>query len=103
MAQYNRSRGPGYNRFRCPRRLMKTLQLARAGEYLSVLCLGAHSDDIEIGAGGTLLSWILEGVRLDVSWCVLGAEGAREHEARASAGDFLARAAKARVETLPFK
>jgi LmbE family N-acetylglucosaminyl deacetylase len=82
---------------------MKTLQLARAGECLSVLCLGAHSDDIEIGAGGTLLSWILGGVRLDVSWCVLGAEGLRAHEARASASDFLRGAAKARVETLPFK
>jgi LmbE family N-acetylglucosaminyl deacetylase len=82
---------------------MKTLQLARAGEYLSVLCLGAHSDDIEIGAGGTLLFWISDGLRLDVSWCVLGADGEREHEARASASDFLYGAAKARVETLPFK
>ena len=35
---------------------MKALQLATAGERLSVLCLGAHSDDIEIGAGATLLS-----------------------------------------------
>ena len=25
---------------------------------LSVLCLGAHSDDIEIGVGGTILGWI---------------------------------------------
>ena len=38
---------------------------------MSVLCLGAHSDDIEIGAGGTILSWIAAGVRLDVRWCVL--------------------------------
>ena len=37
---------------------MKTLNLVRPGERLSVLCLGAHSDDIEIGVGGTLLSWI---------------------------------------------
>jgi len=37
---------------------MKALQLARRGERLSILCLGAHSDDIEIGAGATLLSLV---------------------------------------------
>ena len=40
---------------------MRALQLARPGETLSVLCLGAHSDDIEIGAGGTILGWIAAG------------------------------------------
>ena len=30
---------------------MKSLPLAGPGERLSVLCIGAHSDDIEIGAG----------------------------------------------------
>ena len=82
---------------------MKTLHLARAGERLSALCLGAHSDDIEIGAGGTLLRWIAQGVELDVTWCVVGAEGEREHEARASANDFLQGAAISKVETLPFR
>jgi LmbE family N-acetylglucosaminyl deacetylase len=82
---------------------LKALSLARAGERLSVLCLGAHSDDIEIGAGGTLLSWIADGVRVDVLWCTLGALGDREREARAAAGDFLEEAASARVETLQFR
>ena len=62
---------------------MKALQLATAGERLSVLCLGAHSDDIEIGAGATLLSLIERGVLLDVHWCVLSGAGEREKEARA--------------------
>ena len=57
---------------------MKALQLATAGERLSVLCLGAHSDDIEIGAGATLLSLIERGVLLDVHWCVLSGAGERE-------------------------
>jgi len=57
---------------------MKGLQLARPGERLSVLCLGAHSDDIEIGAGGTLLSLIERGVQLDVHWCVLSGGGIRD-------------------------
>jgi LmbE family N-acetylglucosaminyl deacetylase len=82
---------------------MKALQLATAGEHLSVLCLGAHSDDIEIGAGATLLSLIERGVRLDVHWCVLSGTGEREREARASAADFLRGAAKARIEISSFR
>jgi LmbE family N-acetylglucosaminyl deacetylase len=57
---------------------MRPLQLATAGDRLSVLCLGAHSDDIEIGVGATLLSMIARGVRLDVQWCVLSGVGERE-------------------------
>ena len=68
---------------------MKALGLARPGERLSVLCLGAHADDIEIGAGGALLHWIAEGVRLDVVWAVLSAGGERSAEAHASAAAFL--------------
>ena len=82
---------------------MKALQLAGRGERLSVLCLGAHSDDIEIGAGGTLLSWLDQGVRLDVHWCVLSGNAERGTEARASADDFLAEAAGRNVEIMTFR
>ncbi len=82
---------------------MKGLRLAEPGQRLSVLCLGAHSDDIEIGAGATLLQWQAAGVRLDVLWCVLSATGPREAEARASAADFLAGAERARIETHKFR
>lgn len=34
---------------------MKPLALARPGEPLKVLAVGAHSDDIEIGAGGAII------------------------------------------------
>lgn len=81
---------------------MKALTFANAGERLSVLCLGAHSDDIEIGAGATLLTLLERGVRLDVHWCVLSAAGEREHEARASAAAFLKEAESAEIETLSF-
>ena len=70
---------------------------------MSVLCLGAHSDDIEIGAGATLLSMQERGVRLDVQWCVLSGGGERESEARASAADFLAGAESAQIEVMSFK
>ena len=82
---------------------MRALPLARPDETLSVLCLGAHSDDIEIGAGGTILNWIASGVRLEVDWCVLSALGARAQEAEASASAFLAGAASSRVRLARFK
>ncbi len=68
---------------------MKSLSLARSGERLSILCLGAHSDDIEIGAGGTILSLIASGVRLCVHWCVLSGGRPRAAEAEGSAEAFL--------------
>jgi LmbE family N-acetylglucosaminyl deacetylase len=82
---------------------MRALGFAPPSERLSVLCLGAHSDDIEIGAGGTLLSWLAAGARLDVHWCVLSAVGKRAAEAEASAAVFLAGAAQIRLELLRFK
>ena len=83
---------------------MKALTLAKAGERLSVLCLGAHSDDIEIGAGATLLELIGRGIKLDVHWCVLsGGTSEREAEARASAADFLTGSSSAKVVVMPFR
>ena len=82
---------------------MKHLGLAGPGERLSVLCIGAHSDDIEIGAGATILGWIDRGVRLDVHWAVLSAIGPRANEARASAEQFLANAARAVIDLAEFR
>ena len=82
---------------------MKLVELAGSGERLSVLCLGAHSDDIEIGAGATILGWIARGVRLDMHWAVLSAHGLRANEARASANAFLDGAAQSVIELAEFK
>ncbi len=65
-----------------------------------VLVLGAHSDDIEIGCGGTLLSWISAMAPLEVHWVVFSAVGERETEARQSAADFLQAAAHSAVTLL---
>jgi len=55
-----------------------------------VLCLGAHSDDIEIGAGGTILRLLAENPTVHVRWVVFSGGGTpREVEARASAKAFL--------------
>jgi len=67
------------------------------------LCLGAHSDDIEIGAGGTILQLKRDGATLDVTWCVLSATGPREAEARASAAHFLEGIDRVRVEVNGFR
>lgn len=50
-------------------------------EAIQLLCLGAHSDDIEIGCGGTLLSLRETFPRLKVHWVVFSAGGARGQEA----------------------
>jgi LmbE family N-acetylglucosaminyl deacetylase len=82
---------------------MRDLSLARPAQDLSVLCLGAHSDDLEIGVGGTILSLIASGVRLHVQWCVLSACEARAAEAETSATRFLAGAAAAKIELAQFR
>ena len=83
---------------------MRSLQLAAPGERLKVLCLGAHSDDIEIGAGAMLMTLFGRGVELDVHWSVLsGGGGQREAEARSSATDFLTGAARSQIEVMTFR
>src|SRR6202040_3918230 len=59
------------------------------GSVRRILCLGAHSDDIEIGAGGTLLKLAAEIPDLEIQWVVFSAPGLRAEEARRSADDFL--------------
>lgn len=74
---------------------MLPLSLGQAGTGLrDVLAIGCHSDDIEIGAGGSLLTLTRAVPGLRVHWVVLAAAGARADEARASAADFLASAAE---------
>ena len=55
----------------------------------TVLCVGAHSDDIEIGCGGTVMKLLAANPELNVHWVVLSAEGTRADEAGASADRFL--------------
>jgi LmbE family N-acetylglucosaminyl deacetylase len=82
---------------------MRSLQIARPGDSLSVLCIGAHADDIEIGAGGTILGWIAAGMKLHVHWCVLSAVAARAAEASGSAAAFLRGATSTRVDLADFR
>jgi len=63
--------------------------LGGGGGPRRLLALGAHSDDIEIGCGGTILRLVAEGHSLDVLWVVFCAPGERAGEARAAAAAFL--------------
>jgi LmbE family N-acetylglucosaminyl deacetylase len=70
---------------------------------LRILCLGAHSDDIEIGCGGTILKLISTNPTVNVHWVVLGAAGDREEEARTSAERFLTGAAGTKIVIKGFR
>jgi LmbE family N-acetylglucosaminyl deacetylase len=65
--------------------------LGNAGnDPLVALCLGAHSDDIEIGCGGTLLHLKKQFPQMKFHWVVFTAAGARRDEATRAAELFTA-------------
>jgi LmbE family N-acetylglucosaminyl deacetylase len=70
---------------------------------LRVLAIGAHSDDIEIGCGGTVLRLVEDGLAASVGWVVLSAAGERAEEARASAASFLKQAPEHEVVVRGFR
>jgi LmbE family N-acetylglucosaminyl deacetylase len=83
--------------------MMGLLLGGRETSELSILCLGAHSDDIEIGCGGTILKLLESRSPTHVTWIVLGAAGVREEEARRSAGMFLAKATTKDIQVKGFR
>lgn len=68
---------------------MKPLPLFQdPNAHYDILCLGAHSDDIEIGCGGTILQLSHRYPNCVFHWVVFSATGAREAEARRAADLF---------------
>src|SRR5258705_13595555 len=82
---------------------MLSLSLAKSGGALQVLCLGAHSDDIEIGCSGTVLTLLEARPDVEVTWVVFSAEGRREDEALRSADRLLAAAGGRSGVLKPFR
>ena len=70
---------------------------------LTMLCIGAHCDDIEIGCGGTILRLLADHPGSSVHWVVLASNPRRAEEARAAASAFLESAAHATVDVKTFR
>lgn len=73
------------------------------GQLGTVLCLGAHSDDIEIGAGATVLRLVRENPKARIVWVVCAGGGVRGEEAQASAARFLEEAGQAEIVLKTFR
>lgn len=70
---------------------------------LHVLCLGCHSDDIEIGCGGTILKLVAEHADCAFHWVVFSGIGVRGEEAQRAATQFVhpSRLKRLIVKTFP--
>ena len=81
---------------------MQQLRLPSATEPLNILCFGAHSDDIDIGCGGSLLA-LLERHAANVTWVAFSGTSPRASELEASAKRFLRRAASKTTRVFDFR
>lgn len=64
---------------------MLPLALSAFGNASTVLCIGAHCDDVEIGCGATLVRLAREHPQLSFVWGIFAGSPARELESRAAA------------------
>lgn len=69
----------------------------------TILCLGAHCDDIEIGCGGTLIELRERHPQLRFIWVVFSGDSVREHETRTAARALLGASANLTVDVYHFR
>ncbi len=69
----------------------------------SILLLGAHCDDIEIGCGGAVLRLAEQYPEAEYHWVVLSSDARREAEARDAAHAFLERVDKKVIVVKAFR
>jgi LmbE family N-acetylglucosaminyl deacetylase len=82
---------------------MLSFGLGKTSAAYRLLCLGAHSDDIEIGCGGTILRLLERYENVSVRWVVFSANEVREREARDSAAAFLTGAREQKVDVKRYR
>lgn len=68
--------------------MISVLLEGRPSRPFTVLCLGSHSDDIEIGCGGTILRLAEQYPGCEFHWVVFNAIGVRRDEAQRAAHLF---------------
>jgi LmbE family N-acetylglucosaminyl deacetylase len=82
-------------------RMLSILDMTRVKR---LLCLGAHCDDIEIGAGGTIMHLVKAYPQIEVRWAILaGEDPKRVEEARRSAEVFLAGTGRSEISIYGFR
>ncbi|HZR91926.1 MAG TPA: PIG-L deacetylase family protein [Gaiellaceae bacterium] len=82
---------------------MRALAFESSERLGTVLAIGCHADDIEIGCGGTILRLAELHPEAHVRWVVLSGDGGRAGEARRSAEDFLAGFASSEIVVEGFR
>jgi LmbE family N-acetylglucosaminyl deacetylase len=83
--------------------MLPLLMGGREAPPARLLVVGAHSDDIEIGCGGTILKLVEEAAISAIWWVVLSGNGERAAEAEASAHALLNGAVEKQVIVRDFK
>jgi LmbE family N-acetylglucosaminyl deacetylase len=73
------------------------------GRGYELLCLGAHSDDLEIGCSATVLRLLRELPIERITWVVLSGDGDRADEARRGASYVLGEHPGARIVQAAFR
>ena len=68
-----------------------------------LLLIGAHSDDIEIGCGGTVVQLLQSYPDARIRWVVLSSEDGRDSEAAAAAGALLSEAREPEISIEQFR
>ena len=69
----------------------------------SVLFIGAHCDDIEIGCGATVQKLIMEYPHVEIYWVVLASNPVRAAEAQKSAGLYLDQCVRKTIDVQSFR
>jgi len=65
--------------------------------------LGSHSDDIEIGCGGSILRLLASSQQLDITWAVFSSSAERKEEACHSSELFLSQAFRKEIIVSDFR
>jgi LmbE family N-acetylglucosaminyl deacetylase len=79
------------------------MQKVSFGTLKTILCLGAHADDIEIGCGGALLKLLAQHRGVTVHWIVFSGSEERAQEAATTAAKFLRDAETSHVKIHSFR